>query len=171
MAEQEAVTVSAAKLRAPASQQASAVAFAAGACRQARLNVLQMGLNTAQVTLFNTVRKATATLCRQHLEATLHRKKADLSERDALIAADAAAAEARRHADVSRRAAERAALQMQATAGQLEQIGEHASRRCCPMRSMRRLFLSGELWCLQSSECHSVAARGARQGCCGPLCA
>lgn len=70
------------------------------------------------------------------MEATLHREQADTSERDALIAADAAAAEARRSADAVRRAAERAALQLQATAGQLAQIGEHASCRCWPASSL-----------------------------------
>lgn len=66
----------------------------------------------------------------------MHREKADTSERDALIAADAAVAEARRSADIDRSAAERAALQLQATAGQLEQIGERASYRCWLARSI-----------------------------------
>ncbi|KAK9845459.1 hypothetical protein WJX81_006904 [Elliptochloris bilobata] len=65
----------------------------------------------------------------QHLEATLHREAADTSEQDALIDADAAAAEARRGVEVGRRAAARAVLQAQATAGQLSQIAERTSRR------------------------------------------
>lgn len=95
-------------------------------------------INTKQVTMFSAVWTVVAPPCRQHLEATLHREQADTSERDALIAADAAAAEARRSADAGRRAAERAALQLQATTGQLAQIGEHASCRCQPAGSIRR---------------------------------
>lgn len=67
----------------------------------------------------------------------MHREAADTSERDALIAADAAAAEARRSADVARQASARAALQAQATAGQLDQMANRTLRRCVPVTEVR----------------------------------
>ena len=60
----------------------------------------------------------------------VHREAADTSERDALIAAAAAAAEARRSAEVARQASARAALQAQTTAGQLDQMDSRVLRRC-----------------------------------------